>query len=105
VEALSPAAGFVLVDGNRAPKLAVPVRAVVGGDSLSVSVAAASILAKTVRDARMAELEQEFPGYGFAAHKGYGVAAHAAALARLGPCPVHRRSFRPVAALLVSAGN
>jgi ribonuclease HII len=105
VEALAVPAGFVLVDGNRAPKLAVPVRAVVGGDGLSLSVAAASILAKTVRDTRMEELDRQWPGYGFAAHKGYGVAAHAAALARLGPCPAHRRSFKPVAALLAPAGN
>lgn len=89
--------GLALVDGNRAPALACPVRTLVGGDGLSASVAAASILAKTVRDQRMVELDGICPGYGFAAHKGYGVAAHAAALDRLGPSLHHRTSFKPVA--------
>lgn len=91
---------LALVDGNRAPALACPVRTLVGGDGLSASVAAASILAKTVRDRHMAALEASCPGYGFAAHKGYGVAAHAEALARLGPSIHHRTSFKPVAMAL-----
>lgn len=91
---------LALVDGNRVPALACPVRTLVGGDGLSASVAAASILAKTVRDRHMAALEVSCPGYGFAAHKGYGVGAHAQALARLGPSIHHRTSFKPVAMAL-----
>ncbi|MBI5780201.1 MAG: ribonuclease HII [Rhodocyclales bacterium] len=88
----------VLVDGNQAPALEVPVRAIVGGDALEPAIMAASILAKTHRDARLVALDARHPGYGFAQHKGYGTAAHLAALARLGPCPEHRRSFAPVRA-------
>jgi hypothetical protein len=68
----------------------------VGGDALESAISAASILAKTTRDAMMVDLCARYPGYGFSQHKGYGVAAHLEALRRLGPCPVHRRSFRPV---------
>ena len=104
VEALSLKIGgapdLALVDGNRAPRLACLVRTLVGGDGLSASVAAASILAKTVRDQLMADLDASCPGYGFAVHKGYGVPAHAEALARLGPSPHHRTSFKPVAQAL-----
>jgi len=88
----------VLVDGNRAPELEVPVRTIIGGDALEPAIMAASILAKTHRDARLVALDRRYPGYGFARHKGYGTAAHLAALARLGPCPEHRRSFAPVRA-------
>ena len=73
----------------------------VKGDARSLSIAAASILAKEARDRWMAEIEVIYPGYGFAVHKGYGTAAHQKALKELGPCPIHRRSFRPVA---VAAG-
>jgi ribonuclease HII len=90
----------VLVDGNRAPTLPMPVRCVVGGDGLSLSIAAASILAKTVRDGGMAKLARPWPQYGFAQHQGYGTAAHMAALARHGACPHHRRGFAPVEAAL-----
>lgn len=100
VAGLAPAADLALVDGNRAPALRIPVHTVIGGDALSASIAAASILAKTARDARMLELDSLYPGYGFAAHKGYGTPAHAAALARLHPCPEHRHSFRPVMRVL-----
>lgn len=99
VAALPAAPHFALIDGNRAPKLSCPCRTVISGDSLSLSIAAASIIAKVTRDRMMMELDQRHPGYGFAAHKGYGTAAHAAALARLGPCAEHRRSFKPIAAL------
>lgn len=88
--------GLALVDGNLAPRLPCPVRCVVGGDGLSFSIAAASILAKVVRDRAMARLDARWPGYGFAAHQGYPTAAHRAALARLGPTPHHRRGFAPV---------
>jgi len=87
---------LALVDGNRAPPLPCPVRCVIGGDALSFSIAAASILAKVVRDRAMARLDPRWPGYGFARHAGYPTPAHRAALARLGPCPHHRRGFGPV---------
>lgn len=97
VEGLAPAAEYVLVDGNRLPPgLSCPARAVIGGDHLHAVISAASILAKVTRDRYMIELDTRHPGYGFASHKGYGVAAHLEALARLGPCPEHRRSFAPV---------
>jgi ribonuclease HII len=96
--AVSPA--VILVDGNHAFDLGCPVRTVVGGDGLSSSIAAASILAKTARDAVMARMDRLHPGYGFAAHKGYGVPEHARALARLGPCAIHRMTWAPVRAVL-----
>jgi len=96
LEALSLIPAFALVDGNYAFTLPCPVRTVVRGDSLCASIAAASILAKTARDRLMTEMDALHPGYGFAAHKGYGVPEHAEALARLGPCPIHRMSFAPV---------
>lgn len=83
-----------LIDGNRVFDLGCPGVAVIGGDGRSASIAAASILAKTARDRLMVALDQQHPGYGFAVHKGYGVPAHAEALARLGPCPEHRMSYR-----------
>ena len=86
----------MLIDGRRLTKLAIPQKKIFQGDCKSFSIAAASILAKTARDARMRELDQQFPGYGFARHKGYPVREHFAALAARGPCPVHRRSFAPV---------
>ena len=89
--------GLVLVDGSlRVPGLAVPQQALVGGDRRSASIAAASILAKVARDALMVRAERRYPGYGFARHKGYPTHAHLDALARLGPCPLHRRTFRGV---------
>jgi ribonuclease HII len=87
---------LALVDGNQPPSLACAVRCVVGGDAASFSIAAASILAKVVRDRAMARLDLRWPGYGFARHQGYPTAAHRAALVRLGPCPHHRRGFAPV---------
>jgi ribonuclease HII len=93
---LGPPPALALVDGDRPPPLPCPVRCVVGGDGLSLSIAAASILAKVTRDRAMARLDARWPGYGFAAHQGYPTAAHRAALARLGPCPHHRRGFAPV---------
>lgn len=87
---------LALVDGNRAPALPCPVRCVVGGDGLSLSIAAASILAKTVRDAGMARLDARWPAYGFARHQGYPTAQHRQALLEQGPSPHHRRGFAPV---------
>jgi ribonuclease HII len=100
VEALSLPPDLVLVDGNRAPGVACRCRTVVGGDGISLSIAAASIIAKVTRDRLMRALDSECPGYGFASHKGYGTPDHQAALARLGPSPHHRRSFAPVRLLL-----
>lgn len=87
---------LALVDGNQPPPLTCLVRCVVGGDALSLSIAAASILAKVVRDRAMTRLDPRWPGYGFARHVGYPTAAHLAALEELGPSPHHRRGFRPV---------
>ncbi|MEM6625701.1 MAG: ribonuclease HII [Pseudomonadota bacterium] len=92
-----------LVDGNDAPPLPCQVETLIGGDGLEPAISAASILAKTARDAEMARLDQIYPGYGFAKHKGYGVKAHAEALDRLGPCAAHRHSFKPVKAALSAA--
>ena len=96
VARLSHRPDLALVDGNQAPPLPCPVRCVVGGDALSLSIAAASILAKVVRDRAMTRLDPRWPGYGFARHAGYPTAAHLAALEALGPSPHHRRGFRPV---------
>lgn len=85
------------VDGNRRPALACAARAIVKGDRDVPAISAASILAKTARDAMLVELDARHPGYGFARHKGYPTPEHFAALARLGPCAAHRRSFAPVA--------
>jgi ribonuclease HII len=96
IEALDPGPEHLLIDGRRLAELPLPQQRIVRGDAKSLSIAAASILAKTARDARMCALDAEFPGYGFAKHKGYPVHAHVAALGRLGACPIHRRSFAPV---------
>jgi ribonuclease HII len=89
------------IDGNKVPPgLCLPAQALVGGDGLDAAISAASILAKVSRDTYMLELHQRYPVYGFDRHKGYGTAAHLAALAAHGPCPEHRRSFAPVRAAL-----
>ncbi|MEZ5773473.1 MAG: ribonuclease HII [Hyphomicrobiaceae bacterium] len=100
VEALGRTPAAVLVDGNRPPALACPVVTAVGGDRLSLSIAAASIIAKVTRDRIMTELANIHPGYGFQSNKGYGTPDHRAALLRLGPAPPHRRSFAPIRDLL-----
>lgn len=99
VVALSVAPEKVLVDGNRCPRLACPCEAIVKGDASVPVIGAASILAKVARDAELRELHDRYPQYDFARHKGYPTAAHLVALRRHGPCPEHRRSFAPVAAL------
>lgn len=96
VEALCVAPVHALVDGNYRFPLPCPVQTVVKGDGTSKSIAAASILAKTARDRLMAEMDERYPGYGFAAHKGYGAPVHAKALLALGPCEIHRMSWGPV---------
>jgi ribonuclease HII len=101
VEALAVPPAEVWVDGNRAPRWAHVTRCVVGGDATVPAISAASILAKTARDAVMRELALAHPGYGFERHAGYPVPAHLEALRRLGPSPVHRRTYAPVAQLLI----
>jgi ribonuclease HII len=100
VEGLAIAPQHLLLDARLLKELAIPQQRIVQGDAKSVSIAAASILAKTARDARMQELDASFPGYGFAKHKGYPVREHVQALTQLGACPVHRRSFGPVRQVL-----
>ncbi len=97
IDGLPVAPNGLVIDAVRLPDLPARQDVFFFADAISLSVAAASVLAKTARDARMAAMDDALPGYGFAAHKGYGTAAHAAALQRLGPCPEHRWTFRPVA--------
>ena len=99
-EQLIPPAQFILVDGNPVKGLPLPSQTIVKGDANSASIAAASILAKTTRDAMMEEYEQTYPGYGFAEHKGYGTAQHLEALRTLGVTPIHRTTFEPVRLIL-----
>ncbi len=87
---------FILIDGTFKVALELPQRTIIKGDSLSTSIAAASIIAKVTRDRLMVEYDALYPGYGFAGHKGYPSAAHREAVARLGPCPIHRKSFKGV---------
>ena len=96
VTELWPAAHHALIDGNRCPKLAIPSTPLIGGDALSFSIAAASILAKTARDRIMIELHDVYPVYGFKKHKGYQAAAHLDALRQHGPSPVHRKSWATI---------
>lgn len=100
IEAMSVQPVAALVDGNYRFKLPCDVQTVIKGDSLSLSIAAASILAKTARDRLMIDLDTQYPGYGFAGHKGYNAPIHSEALRTLGPCPAHRRSWAPIKALL-----
>lgn len=99
VQALTIAPSHALIDGNRCPKLICSAEAIVGGDGKVASIAAASILAKTVRDHGMLELHALYPQYGFDRHMGYPTAAHLAALRQHGATPIHRRTFAPVAQL------
>lgn len=100
VTALPVVPEHVFVDGNRVPTIALPVTAVVRGDQTILSIAAASILAKVARDELMVQMDSDYPGYGFARHKGYPSRAHVDALKRLGVTPIHRRTFQPVKGLL-----
>lgn len=101
VAQLSPAAGHALIDGNRLPKLPIPATAIVKGDALEPAISAASILAKTARDAELCALHECYPQYGFAAHKGYPTAEHLAAIREHGVLREHRRSFAPVREVLL----
>ena len=99
VAQLAPPPDLALVDGLPVQGLPVPHRAIVGGDAASLSIAAASVMAKVTRDRLMVALAADYPGYGFERHKGYGTREHLDALRRRGPCPAHRKSFAPVAQL------
>ena len=106
VEGLPVAADHALIDGNAIPnRLPCPASALVKGDARSLSIAAASIIAKVMRDRLMLRMDALYPGYGLAGHKGYPTKAHRAAVMDLGPCPIHRASFAPVAAALAQMGN
>lgn len=100
VKGLPRQPAMALIDGNKTPPLDCACQAIKKGDARSLSIAAASIIAKVTRDRLMAKLDQQFPGYGFARHKGYGTAIHSQALVRLGPCREHRKSFAPIKKLL-----
>lgn len=93
VENLVPKADFALIDGNRAPQLAIPCTTLVKGDSKSISIAAASIIAKVERDRYITEIAQKYPKYGFEKHKGYGTREHCDAILKFGPSPIHRKTF------------
>jgi ribonuclease HII len=105
VEALPVQATEALIDGNRCPLLAIPARAIIGGDATEPAISAASILAKTARDAEMRSIHEAFPQYALDRHKGYDTAAHRAALTLHGPAAFHRKSFAPVRALLDARKN
>lgn len=105
VAGLSVQPELAYIDGNRCPTLPCRAEAVVKGDSRVPEIAAASIIAKVTRDREMVVMDQQWPGYGIAGHKGYPTAEHMAALKKLGPAPIHRRSFKPVRVLLELAGT
>ncbi len=105
VEELGVTPGMCLIDGLAVPNFPFPHEGIVKGDGKSLSIATASIFAKVTRDRMMREAAVRYPGYGFEKHKGYGTKAHLEALRRLGPCPIHRRSFAPVAQLSLPFGE
>lgn len=100
IEALPIKPNSVLVDGVFTPKVSMPCKAIIQGDSLIPEISAASILAKVLRDEEMESMDIIYPGYGFANHKGYATVAHREALKRLGPCNIHRTSFEPISSLI-----
>ncbi len=105
IMALPVAPSLVLVDGKHCPSVSCPIRAVIKGDQTIAAIAAASIIAKVARDAEMVGLDKHYPGYSFGKHKGYPTRMHLTALEKLGPCPIHRRSFRPVERCLEMGGS
>lgn len=105
IMALPVAPSLVLVDGKHCPSIPYPIRSVVRGDQTIAAIAAASIVAKVARDAEMTRFDKHYPGYDFGRHKGYPTRMHLAALEKLGPCPIHRRSFRPVRRYLEAGGR
>ena len=100
IAALTPAPDEVLVDAVELPKLSMPSQSIIKGDAKSVSIAAASILAKVTRDHLMEQYDTEYPHYGFAKHKGYGTQEHIDAIRKYGVCPIHRKSFEPIRSML-----
>jgi len=96
VNALSSPPDYLLIDGNLSPLFEIPKQTIIKGDSLSVSIAAASVLAKVFRDRLMKEMDQKWPNYGFKQHKGYGTSKHLEAIEKWGPCPIHRKTFDPI---------
>jgi ribonuclease HII len=100
VEQLLPQPHYLIIDYFRLAEVALPQKGITDGDSLCFSIACASIIAKVTRDRMVVAMDGRYPGYGFAAHKGYGTPQHLACLRRNGPCPLHRRSFRPVRELV-----
>lgn len=100
IEKLQPPPDFLLIDHFRIPDITISQKGVANGDSLCLSIACASIVAKVERDGMMEELDEAYPGYGFARHKGYTTREHLDCLQRLGPCPIHRRSFAPVRSMV-----
>jgi ribonuclease HII len=96
VDQLSPPPESLLIDYMRLPEVKLPQKGITNGDNLCFSIACASIIAKVTRDQLMVAFDKVYPGYGLAQHKGYGTREHLACLSRLGPCPIHRQSFRPV---------
>ncbi|MCR4406278.1 MAG: ribonuclease HII [Anaerolineae bacterium] len=96
VQQLSPPPDFLLIDALHLEEVALPQKGIIKGDAKCLSIAAASIIAKVTRDRLLMDLEEKYPGYGFARHKGYGTRQHRAALNHLGPCDIHRRSYAPV---------
>lgn len=96
IAALKPNADFLLIDALQLKQVGLPQKAIIKGDSISYSIAAASVIAKTFRDALMTDYHSQFPQYGFAEHKGYGAASHREAIKEHGPCPLHRKTFRGV---------
>ena len=105
VAQLRQAPDYLLIDYFKLPETPLPQHGIVHGDAVCFSIACASIIAKVTRDRRVTDLDTTYPGYGFANHKGYGTEDHLACLRRLGPCPVHRRSFHPVRALMGRDGT
>lgn len=101
IDQLSPPPQSLLIDYMRLPEVRLPQKGITKGDNLCFSIACASIIAKVARDKLMVEFDRTYPGYGLAQHKGYGTKQHFACLSRLGPCPIHRRSFRPVRDILL----
>lgn len=105
IDGLTLTPTHALIDGNRLPDTSVTCTAIIQGDNHVAAISAASILAKVQRDREMYFFEEQYPGYGFAKHKGYGTKVHLEALQRLGPCPIHRRSYAPVKKALLNANN
>jgi ribonuclease HII len=103
IENLAPSPDYLLIDAVTLPAVRIPARPIIKGDALSMSIAAASIVAKVTRDTLMTAYHNTFPQYNFLSHKGYGTAEHLQQLARYGPCAIHRRTFTPVRKAIVSA--